>query len=356
MGKTPSTSTLEAVAYIRDNPDQFRYKIFKQAHPASDVSNNQWARLRYEVLQRPDKDRRYADRPEQVAVPEFTADKKQGGISWRKWVQWMKDGQELQSEASWSQDTAQVTVEDTDGPILILPFSDTHMGSWASDVDLFETITDEILQTPNVYVLLLGDLVEMAIKLRGVGEVTNQIMRPDQQLEFIEDWLDEIGPRVLAATWDNHAIMREENGTGWSQMKALLKRRFVYHDGIGHLDVTVGSQTYKLALTHKFRGSSYMNRTHGPARYMRFEGSDREIAIQGDIHTPGISQYYDGPIKRLAITCGTLHTRSLYGRRHFSLFTMPAFPCVELYPKEHRMIGYWSLADWKAARGMEQAA
>lgn len=336
------------------------HSTFLAAHP--EANKKQWY------------DRRYALRKDGAPVPkvkastgtlpghglgtpaDFVTNKKEGKTSWREWADWMEQGQELAGEQSWSQDASRVEFPDATGPILILPISDTHMGSWASDVGLFRAFTDEVLATPNLYVLLLGDLIEMAIRLRGVGEVTNQILRPDQQMEFIADWVDEIGHKVVGATWDNHAIMREEAQSGISMMKSILNRRFVYHDGIGHMDVQVGKQLYKLALTHKFRGNSYLNRAHAAQRYMRFEGIDRELAIQGDIHTPGYNVYYDGGLRRIAVTCGTLHLKSLYGRRHFSLFTQPTFPCFELYPDEHEIIPYWNLRTWQRAKGMPLTA
>ena len=290
-----------------------------------------------------------------VTATGISSDKKKGEFNWREWADYMEIGQSLREKASWSQDFGSIEIE-TDRPILVVPFSDTHMGAWSANVKLFRAMTDEIKALPDAYMLLLGDLIEMAIKLRGVGEVLNNQIPSSQQLQFIESWINEVQHKVLAACWDNHAVEREERGTGYSEMAALLKKRFVYHDGIGHLDVKVGTQTYKLAVSHRFLGNSYLNRTHAPMRYMRFEGQDREIAIQGDIHTPGMSVYHDGPTKRLAITCGTLHTQSLYGRRWFSLYAVPAFPCFELDPYQHRFTPYWSIAEYRAARGEEISA
>lgn len=340
--------------WVIENPTA-SYATYKEQHPLTAIKPSQFDSSKHDILKRKVKPIHSGHGLGKPA--DFISDKRVGKSSWREMADWMEAGQKWAGDASWSQDAARIEFPDATEPILILPFSDTHMGSWAADVRLFRAFTDEILATPNLYVLLLGDLIEMAIKLRGVGEVTNQILRPDQQMDFMADWLDEIGHKVVGATWENHAIMREESQSGVSMMKSILNRRFVYHDGIGHMDIKVGKQIYKMALTHKFRGNSYLNRTHGPARYMRFEGTDREIAIQGDIHTPGVSEYYDGALKRIAVTCGTLHLKSLYARRHFSLFTQPSFPCFELYPgDDHLIIPYWNLRTWQIAKGMTPTA
>ena len=70
---------------------------------------------------------------------------------------------DLKAAASFSQDTADIVIP-ADTAIAVLALSDTHIGSWSTDHGLFERITDEILSTPRLYVALLGDLEQMAIK------------------------------------------------------------------------------------------------------------------------------------------------------------------------------------------------
>jgi hypothetical protein len=53
-------------------------------------------------------------------------------------------------------------------------------------------------------VALIGDVLEYAIKLRSVAEVCAQIFGPDKQMQFVEDWFEEIKPKVAFATWCNH--------------------------------------------------------------------------------------------------------------------------------------------------------
>jgi hypothetical protein len=125
-------------------------------------------------------------------------------------------------------------------------------------------------------------------------------------------------------------VEREEKQSGVSLIKKMLAQRGIMFDGIGHADIKVGKQTYKFAFSHKFRGYSYLNVTHAGQRYMRFQGTDREIACMGDIHTPAYQKYFDGPVERLSMVAGTLNVASAYANRYFSIFTQPYFPCVEL--------------------------
>lgn len=219
---------------------------------------------------------------------DYLSDKKIGDFNWREATTVINQMIDLKDRSSFSQDTAHIQIE-TDKPVCILALSDTHIGSWASDHTLFETITDEILNTENLFVALLGDFEQMAIKAsQGVLALSDNVLPPELQHRFIESWLEEVEHKILFSTWDNHAVMREEAGSGFSQYANLMKRRVVWHSGIGHPNVTVGSETYRLAVSHRFRLRTHLNPVHGGMQYIRHEAPDREISIAGDSHVPGI--------------------------------------------------------------------
>lgn len=274
------------------------------------------------------------------------SDKKAGEFNWREWSSWIQDGQKLKKKASHSQDFATVKLGDGSHPVLLVPFSDQHIGAWGADYDLLQKFTDELLRAPHVYIALLGDYAEFAIKLRSVLETTSQVIPPDMQVEFVESWFDEIWPKVAFATFDNHTVEREEKASGVSTIKRLLSKKVTYFNGIGHVDVEVGKETYRIACSHRFRaGSSQLNPCASMMRYMRFEGVDREICMQGDTHKPGMIKYKDGNVMRTCLNAGTLHTNSGYAKRWFSLFTCSDYPCLVLYPDKHTFSPFWSLQE-----------
>ena len=277
---------------------------------------------------------------------EFLSDKKVGEFHWRDANTLITDLIRLKENASYSQDHANITIR-SDRPICVLALSDTHIGSWATDHDLFERITDEIISTPGLYVALLGDLEQMAIKAsQGVLAVSDNLLPPELQHRYIESWLAEIEHRVLFSTWDNHAVMREEAGSGFSQYANIMKRRVIWHNGIGHPNVTVGEQTYRLAVSHRFRLRTHLNPVHGGMQYIRYEAPDREISIAGDSHVPGTAHWTLGDAEKLSVNCGSLQLNSGYGKRFFSLTTHPVMPAIVLHPDQHKFRALWSVADW----------
>lgn len=282
---------------------------------------------------------------EQYKTPTITTDKKVGVFNWRDVLKPVQELQEIKEKSSNSQDKANWSI-DTDKPICIVVIGDWHMGSWGTDYDLFKACTDEIINTPNLYVIIVGDMLQMAIKLRGVLEVMDNILPPKMQMLMLDSWLQEIKHKVIASTWDNHSVMREENAVGYSTYSQIFSRHTIYHNHIGHLDLHVGKQTYKLACTHHFFGRSELNPCHAPMKYMRYKAHDREIAIQGDFHVPGIIKYTEGGREKVAMVCGTLQTGSGYAKRFFTLTTHPVFPCFTLSPDQKLITPYWSIKEW----------
>ena len=296
-----------------------------------------------------------------VRAQQAGSDNKQDGVihhdkpvptfSWRDAIHTAQDMQRVAQTARKGQDFAKIELRVDDEDPFFLFLSDTHIGDWSTDYDAFERITDEILETPGLYVGLLGDLANMAIKLRGVAEVAGgSLFTPELQLEILSQWLDTISHKVAFATWDNHAVEREEAASGISAFKALQSKHVTYFGGIGHPDIIVGDETYGFAVSHRFRGSSIENPCHAPMRYLRREGHQRELAAQGDYHVPGIVKFNHGGVDKVAIVTGSTQTGSVYARRHYSLFTQPTMPGVVLGSSDHHITPYYSVGEWKRAR------
>jgi hypothetical protein len=277
--------------------------------------------------------------------PAFQATKKICKFDWREATDAAIVMQGLKKKASSSQDYADIVLGDGKEPVILMGFGDQHIGAYGANYNLFRDISDEIKETKGLYVALTGDFNEMAIRMRGVLEVTNQVLTPDMQEAFLESWVDEMQAKIAFALWDNHAVIRQESQAGTSGVKNILAKRVIYHNGIGHQEIHVGKQVYKCAASHKFRGGSMFNRMHAQGRYVRQEANDREVVLMADIHTWGYAHTEDGGIERGYITGGTLHEGSGYGKRFFSLKTAPHYPCVVFHPDEHKFLLFKAVKD-----------
>jgi hypothetical protein len=324
-------AVLEAHAYYEQTPGDFRARHSKSS-----------------FISKKFREKRKGGRRSYGPSPHFSSDKKIGDtVGWREYVTLLRSMQEVQHARSWSQDEGNIDFSHIDSPICVLAVSDFHLGSWGTDYDALSRITEEIVETPNLYIVILGDMEQMSIKLRNVLEVSDNAIPPEWQLDFLESWVNDVADKTLFATWDNHSVMREEAASGRSAYKRLMSRKCIYFNGIGHADLTVGQQTYRIAASHFFRGRSMLNPLHSQMRYMRFEGQDREICMAGDSHVPGIMKYVDGRTTRLAMNVGALQTNSGYAKRFFSLKTHDVMPCFTLHPEKHLFTPFWSLSEWQ---------
>lgn len=331
------------IAIFQDNPRQegegveaYKKRIAKE-HGVSDGT----IQKAYHVHVRRKKQRDF----EQYKQSNISTNKAQlGDFDWRNAIEPLQELQRTFKQHKGSQDFATWEIK-TNKPIAIIVLGDAHMGSWATDYDRLIQITDEIINTPNLYVMLVGDLLQMSIKLRGVLEVSDNALPPYWQIRFLDSWLQSIQHKVICSTWDNHSVMREENAVGFSTYAEIFKRHTIYHSGIGHIDVKVGKEVYKIAVSHFFRGRTMYNPCHGQMRYIRMEAHDREIVAAGDSHVHGVVHYMEGGKERLVLNCGSIQN-SGYGKRFFSLKNQDYFPCFILDPKQHRFVGFRSVSDW----------
>jgi hypothetical protein len=281
------------------------------------------------------------------ALPTIVADSaREPELNWRDWNAPIKTLQALRKQAKGSTDAHTIEIA-TDAPVAFIVLGDAHIGAWSTDHELFERITDEILSTPHLYIALMGDMAHMAIKLRGVTEVGDNLLPADLQLLYLQSWLLEIQDRVLFATWGNHEVERAESQAGLNPFGDLYRKTARhYFNGIGHLELLVNGIEYRIAASHHFRGRSIYSPVHGTQRYITLEAADRDIAIAGDSHVPGILDFTLGREKKLAVNCGTTQLWSGYAQRYFSLFTHPTFPVVVLDHEEKDFRAYWSVAQY----------
>lgn len=308
----------EIISYIVRNPDVSVDFIRKQFNCAPDRASE----LKKKALS---------------IIDNQARSKKKGSVDWREHIEHAQKTQQLKRKSSYSQDHAIINIREKYGinkPIVIQCLSDLHIGAMATNYDALKEITDGILRTPNLFVILNGDLTETTAVFRNALAVHSQVTDIETQHDILESWLKEIQDKVLTAGWDNHGVEREEKIGAFSHIKRLLNRTFIYHNGMGRIDIEHGAATYKLMVSHAIPGASIFNRLHGVKRLLRLKFPDVDIGITGDQHTPDVETYFEGKFRRGAIMGGTLKIEDGYTKRYFDLYSHMEMPCVVLFPDE----------------------
>lgn len=181
--------------------------------------------------------------------------------------------------------------------IEILPMADLHLGDANSDFKLIMERIEYIKETPNVYCVLGGDLMDCAIS-QSVGDTYGANLKPMDQLKQCVKIFDPIKDKILAVLPGNHENrMYKADGIDMTEMMcAQLGIPEKYSPTTALVFVRFGRvatgrhgrpQLYTLYITHGSGGGrkegGKINRLADLACIV-----DADIYIMGHTHLPAI--------------------------------------------------------------------
>ena len=274
-------------------------------------------------------------------------DRKVPEFKWKEVVGVIKGFKNVYDKAKEGQDKATCRIDTDSSHIAIIQFGDSHFGSWSTDYDYLQRITEYVKRTPNVYIGLLGDMLQMSIVLRSVAEVGDNMLPIPLQFAFLKSWLEELGDKVLFSTWDNHSQMREEKLAGYSNYARIMSEHTVHFNGIGDLTISVNGIDYKWVVSHFYRGRAQNNPLHAHYRFIREQCPWADVIAAGDSHQSGILMKEEGGTTKLAINSGSLQGGN-YARRFFALERQPYFPVVVLSGTNKMFNAFYSIEHYQS--------
>ncbi len=192
----------------------------------------------------------------------------------------------------------QVILPNTLEEIEIVPIADVHIGDPNSDIKMFKEMVQYVLENPNRYVILNGDLMDMALTM-SVSDSYGAVLSPARQVEKVAEILKPIKDRILAIVQGNHEF-RTYKYTGIDvshYLASMLGITDRYSDNSFMLFLKVGqSQTARPSKIKQQVYSIFVQHGAGGGRKIggkanRLSDSDDIIAdadlyIMGHVHTP----------------------------------------------------------------------
>lgn len=150
--------------------------------------------------------------------------------------------------------------------VIIVPVSDVHLGALEHCRPQWETFCKYVLDTPNCYILLGGDLINNSIRT-SVANPFDEVIRPREQKERMVENLKPIRDRILCAVSGNH----ERRTTKDSDMDltydimARLALEHLYRENIAFVKLGLGLRTtgdypetsFVLGVTHGAGGGIF---------------------------------------------------------------------------------------------------
>jgi hypothetical protein len=289
------------------------------------------------------------------AIAIFRDKKQTDGVEWRGLLDLATATQVAHKTVLDTQYTAEIEIS-TDRPVALVFTGDWHLGDTATDYESWMKDIQFILDTPNVFMLDLGDSVQNVRSFKNVGTILSQALSPKLQGLLLRGIIDELTDhgKLLAKVTGNHDGEFDERIFGEVLQAYLLdKMQAPRFDNRGLIHLTVGSIRYSILLFHKSRFRSFMRPTHGNYREMQMSYPADIVAGAHD-HAWGFEAFDNYDLAKQAgdgfggvtflVRVGSYQVDSPYGWRYFHN-ARPVSPVVILWPNEKRMQPVFRLED-----------
>lgn len=171
---------------------------------------------------------------------------------------------------------------------LVSVWGDLHMGAVETDNERIQQELNTILNTPNSYLIFLGDLVEGIFWGGASGSEQSQTL--DEQRMFLNSLFTAVRGKVLFAIGGEHDQKWASKVSGSPYLNFTERTKAPYIRGVAEVEINIGEQKYKLVAQHQARGSSMYNKNHPTFREARFELQDADIYLSAHTHKKQISQ------------------------------------------------------------------
>ena len=188
--------------------------------------------------------------------------------------------------------------------ITVIPIADVHLGSPGCLEQEFIKFIDTVSKTPNVYLVLGGDLIDNGTK----SSVTNPFaatMPPSQQKREMANILSSVRDRILCLVPGNHERRsgKDADDDPVYDIAAKLDLEDLYRENIAFVKIQLGKEsngnvrcagperpTYNLVVTHGAGGGIYTGSSVNRGERFGYIIDGMDALIVGHTHKPYTTQ------------------------------------------------------------------
>lgn len=200
-------------------------------------------------------------------------------------------------------------VEFDHGPIAIALLADLHLGSSGVDYARLDADIETIVETPGMYVMLVGDMLDNWIIGKLLRLSMGEAFTIDEQWALARHVLRRLAPKLIASVSGNHDLWTYglAHVDHLRDTHARLTAGVLYHKYELPLTVQVGGAAHVFRVRHKWRGSSIYNPTHAIERAALFDkGRHFDIGVAAHTHVSAlVRQFNNGGQTGIAAQCGS---------------------------------------------------
>jgi len=231
------------------------------------------------------------------------------------------------------------------GPVGISLSSDWHVSPRGTDIDGLLSYADRVAQTPGLYALCVGDMLDNPIKHKGgnVGQIADD-------LRLLDVIVGRFRGKMLGMTSGNHDDW-SKTIAGTDHLQALARRHKIHYapdellwvvEIVDPDDAETVTATYRIHTRHQWRRHSNLNPLHACWTWLQEEGVNWEtvpdvLAIgHNHVAAHGCHQYENRDIWGLRM--GAWQVDSAYARaKGFARYRATA-PTVVLPAQQGRVV------------------
>ena len=191
------------------------------------------------------------------------------------------------------------------GDIKIYPIADVHLGAAEHMEREWSQFCIDLLEQPNAYVTLGGDLINNATK-SSVSNIFEETMRPREQKKIMVEMLTPIRDRILCAVTGNHErrSMKDVDDDPTYDILCKLDLESIYRENVAFVKIQLGKRTtdkgertygherptYMLVVTHGAGGGMLTGSSVNRSERFGYIMDGCDALISAHTHKPYVTQ------------------------------------------------------------------
>ena len=189
--------------------------------------------------------------------------------------------------------------------ITILPIADVHLGARECMEQEFISFIGTVAEKPNTYLVLLGDLLNNAIK-SSVSNVYDEIYRPSEAKRMMAKILEPVRDKILCAVKGNHELRssKDVDDCPMYDIMAKLDLEHLYRENVAFVKIQMGEQErdngsrmdgfrrpcYTIVATHGTGGGILTGASVNRNERWGYSVDNMDCLITAHSHKPSITQ------------------------------------------------------------------
>lgn len=209
------------------------------------------------------------------------------------------------------------TITFAHGPIALAFAADLHLGSPGSDIRRVLAEAQTVLETPNMWLVLAGDLLDNFVAQKLMHARHNTAVGIEDEWELVRHYLEIVAPKLLVSVAGNHERFTYTL-SGIDYFRTVIGRvapQAIYDSDDALFNLKLGKTEFPIRVRHNWQGSSIWNITHQIERAAKFD-NNFICGIGGHTHASSVCRQFNlAGRTAMAVLCGSYKAFDLYAKQ-----------------------------------------